>query len=66
MIPLRRPLRVIDSRRLTLVSATPELVAADLAGCAAFAEALGAAVPDEWPPRLFGGSVMVNVSRCKK
>ena len=28
----RNPLRVLESRRLTLVAATPDLVAADLAG----------------------------------
>jgi len=49
----RTPLRVIESRRLTLVAATVELVTADLAGRVAFAEALGAEVPDEWPPDLF-------------
>ena len=62
MSPQRRPLRVIDSPRLTLVSATAELVAADLAGPATFAEALGAVVPEDWPPRLFGGSVMRAVA----
>ena len=54
----RRPLRVIESRRLTLVAATPELVTADLAGAAAFAEALGAEVPDEWPPDLYDSMAM--------
>lgn len=54
----RRPLRVLESRRLTLVAASPDLVAADLAGAADFAVALGAEVPAEWPPALFGGSVM--------
>ena len=58
----RRLLRVIESRRLTLVAATADLVAADLAGAAPFAEALGADVPDEWPPELFGGSVMRAVA----
>jgi RimJ/RimL family protein N-acetyltransferase len=54
----RRPLRVIESRRLTLVAATPELVTADLAGAAAFAEALGAEVPEEWPPDLYDSMAM--------
>jgi ribosomal-protein-alanine N-acetyltransferase len=54
-----RPLlRVLESVRLTLVAATADLVDADLAGPARFAAALGAAVPDEWPPALFGGRVM--------
>lgn len=54
----RRPLRVLESRRLTLVSASADLVAADLAGAAIFSDALGAGVPPDWPPPLFGGSVM--------
>lgn len=54
----RRLLRVIESARLTLVAASADLVAADLAGQGAFAEALGAEVPAEWPPQLFGGTVM--------
>lgn len=58
MTPPRAPLRVIESRRLTLVAATPELVTADLAGREAFAEAIGAAVPGDWPPELYGGPVM--------
>ena len=49
----RSPLRVIESRRLTLVAATMELIAADLDGQVAFAEAIGAEVPDEWPPDLY-------------
>ena len=47
----RHPLRVIESRRMTLVAATPELIEADLAGCDAFSQALGAHVPDNWPPQ---------------
>jgi RimJ/RimL family protein N-acetyltransferase len=54
----RHPLRVIETRRLTLAAATPELVAADLAGRKAFAEAIGAEVPEDWPPELYGGPVM--------
>jgi len=54
----RHPLRVVESRRLTLVAATPELVQADLAGRADFAEAIGADVPDEWPPDLFDSPAM--------
>ena len=55
---VRKPLRVLESKRLTLVAAASELVAADLAGIAAFSAELGAIVPPEWPPALFGGSVM--------
>lgn len=54
----RHPLRVVESRRLTLVAATPELVAADLAGRVEFAEVMGADVPDEWPPELFDSMSM--------
>lgn len=54
----RHPLRVIESRRLTLVAATADLVSADLAGREAFAEAIGAEVPDEWPPELYDSMSM--------
>ncbi len=54
----RHPLRVLESRRLTLVAATAELISADLAGGAPFAEALGAEVPDEWPPDLYDSMAM--------
>jgi ribosomal-protein-alanine N-acetyltransferase len=54
----RHPLRVVESRRMTLVAATPELVMADLEGREAFAEAIGAEVPDEWPPELYDSPAM--------
>ena len=54
----RAPLRVIESRRMTLVAATPELVAADLGGREAFEKALAADVPDNWPPELFESTAM--------
>ena len=54
----RHPLPVVESRRLTLVAATPELVTADLAGRVEFAEVIGADVPDEWPPELFDSMSM--------
>ena len=54
----RYPLRVVESRRLTLVAATAELVAADLAGREEFGEVIGADVPDEWPPELFDSPSM--------
>lgn len=49
----RHPLRVIESRRLTLVAATPELIVADLAGREKFSGAIGADVPENWPPQLY-------------
>jgi len=54
----RHPLRVIESRRMTLVAATTQLIVADLAGRAAFSEAMGAEVPENWPPPLYGSAVM--------
>ena len=54
----RHPLRVVESRRLTLVAATPELIAADLADRVEFAKSIGADVPDEWPPELFDNMSM--------
>jgi len=54
----RHPLRVVESRRMTLVAATPELVQADLASRADFAAEIGADVPDEWPPDLFDSLAM--------
>lgn len=54
----RHPLRVVESRRLTLVAATSEIVAADLAGRQALAEALDAEVTDEWPPELYDSPAM--------
>lgn len=52
------PLRVIESRRMTLVAATPALIASDLAGREAFAAAINAEVPENWPPPLYGSAVM--------
>lgn len=54
----RHPLRVIESRRITLVAATPELIDADLGGRDMFFRAIGAQVPENWPPPLFGSAAM--------
>ena len=43
---------------MTLVAATPELVTADLAGRQAFSEAIGADVPENWPPELYENTAM--------
>jgi RimJ/RimL family protein N-acetyltransferase len=51
-------LRTLESRRLTLVAATTELVITDLEGSKALSEALGAQVPDNWPPELYDRSPM--------
>ena len=49
----RRSLRTLDSRRLTLVAATADLVLADLEGTAPLAALLDARVADNWPPELY-------------
>lgn len=54
----RHPLRVIESRRLTLVAATTQLISADLAGREEFSKEINADVPENWPPPLFGSAVM--------
>lgn len=54
----RHLLRVLESPRLTLVAAMPELIEADLAGHTELSEVLGAVVPAEWPPELLSGTVM--------
>lgn len=50
--------RYIASARLRLVAATTGLLAADLAGRAALADALDAEVPDNWPPELYDRPAM--------
>lgn len=52
------PLRVIESRRMTLVAATPALIASDLAGREMFAQAIRAEVPGNWPPPLYSSAVL--------
>jgi ribosomal-protein-alanine N-acetyltransferase len=54
----RHPLRVIESRRMTLVAATSDLMIADLAGREAFSDAIGADVPENWPPELYESTAM--------
>lgn len=51
-------LRVLESRRMILVAATSELVEADLGGAEAFAAAIGAEVPENWPPELYESTAM--------
>lgn len=55
---IRHPLRVVESRRMTLVAGTEQLVSADLAGRQALAEAIGAEVPENWPPELYESTAM--------
>jgi RimJ/RimL family protein N-acetyltransferase len=54
----RHPLRFLESRRLTLVAGTADLVRADLTGRRHLAAALGANVPEEWPPELYESTSM--------
>ena len=51
-------LRVLNSRRLTLVAASRALVLADLAGLDTFSNALEAVVPENWPPELYDRPAM--------
>ena len=51
-------LRILNSRRLTLVAASRELVLADLAGREELGAALEAVVPDNWPPELYDRPAM--------
>ena len=43
---------------MTLVAATSDLMAADLAGREAFSDAIGADVPENWPPQLYESTAM--------
>lgn len=51
-------LRTLESRRMTLVSATVALLEADLSGHAQLADLIVALVPDNWPPDLYMRSAM--------
>ena len=51
-------LRTLESRRMTLVSATVALLEADLSGRAQLAELIGAQVPLGWPPDLYERAAM--------
>ena len=44
---------VIRTKRLDLLPATPRTLKAELEGNAAFENAIGARVPDNWPPELY-------------
>jgi ribosomal-protein-alanine N-acetyltransferase len=43
---------------MTLVAATSDLMIADLAGREAFSDAIGADVPENWPPELYESTAM--------
>lgn len=51
-------LRLIKSRRLNLIAASPELIKRDIEGREYLSEALGVSVPESWPPELYGPRAM--------
>lgn len=51
-------LRYVDSGRLHMIAATVSLISIDLEGRQALADALGVAVPDNWPPELYDRPAM--------
>lgn len=51
-------LRLIKSRRLNLVAATPELIEQDIEGRDFLSAALDVSVPNSWPPDLYGPRTM--------
>ena len=51
-------LRLIKSRRLNLIAATPDLIKKDIAGREFLAEALGVNIHESWPPDLYGPRAM--------
>lgn len=51
-------LRILRSRRLTLVAATHHLISADLGGRKMLARALEAEVAENWPPELYDRPAM--------
>jgi len=51
-------LRLIKSRRLNLIAATPELIKKDIEGRKFLGEALGVSIQGSWPPDLYGPRAM--------
>lgn len=51
-------LRTLESRRLTLVAASFELVSADMEGHESLARLIDAVVPENWPPDLYERQAM--------
>lgn len=51
-------LRLIQSRRLNLISATTDLIKKDIEGRGFLAEALDVSIPESWPPDLYGPRAM--------
>jgi len=61
--PAQPLLRSLQSKRMTLIAATPSLVKADLVGPEALASALESKVPPNWPPDLYDREPMQYVLR---
>lgn len=53
-----RSIRMIKSRRLSLLTATPELIEKDIEGRDVLSAALDVNVPKSWPPDLYGPRAM--------
>lgn len=51
-------LRMIKSRRLNLIAATPELIKKDINDRQSLGEALGVKITKSWPPDLYGPQAM--------
>ncbi|HEY5776419.1 MAG TPA: GNAT family N-acetyltransferase, partial [Xanthomonadales bacterium] len=51
-------LRVLKTRRLNLIAATPELIREDIKGREFLSKALDVSVPGSWPPDLYGSRAM--------
>jgi RimJ/RimL family protein N-acetyltransferase len=51
-------LRLLKTRRLNLIAATPELIRKDIEGREFLSEALNVSVPESWPPDLYGSRAM--------
>ncbi|GMR15156.1 MAG: hypothetical protein BMS9Abin30_0777 [Gammaproteobacteria bacterium] len=51
-------LRQIQSERLNLIASTRDLIKKDIEGSEFLAAALGVAVPESWPPSLYGPNAM--------
>src|SRR5665811_261522 len=56
--PRTPPLKMIQSPRLNLISATTLLIEKDIEGREFLSEALGVSVPESWPPDLYGPRAM--------
>lgn len=56
--PLSSSLRLVKSRRLNLIAATPELIEKDIAGREFLTEALDVKIRESWPPDLYGPRAM--------